>query len=173
MTCQLSYALSSAKKNWKLAFLRANEIWSNSGFFDFWEVLKSKIQKNSNFQALLEKKLKVVWKNFPAPKMCQIVQKIHFFGLEVVKTTFRWIFWQKSKIQKTHLKNFKFRFFSRAYLQALEKNFFKNFENSISQLSYALSSTKKYLKLAFLSQKEVHVIMAQICKFWGKKNHLL
>ena len=60
--------------------------------------------------------------------MRQIVQKIHFFALEVVKTTSRWIFWRKKKFQKTQVKNFKFRFFSSSNLQALEKIFFLKFE---------------------------------------------
>ena len=53
-------------------------------------------------------------------------------------------------------------FFSRAGLQALEKKFFfSKFENTLSQLSNALSSAKKSLKLAnlgsnaFCSQKQL------------------
>ena len=58
--------------------------------------------KKSNFedfQALLEKKLKVLWKNFSVQKMLKIVQKSHFLYLEVGKTTSEWIFWRKSKNQ--------------------------------------------------------------------------
>ena len=67
----------------------------------FW-IFFSKIEKyakNSNFQALLEKKLKVLWKKFLGQKMLKIIQKSHFLYLEVGKTTSGWIFWRKSKNQ--------------------------------------------------------------------------
>ena len=65
-----------------------------------WKSSKSHFFKKSNcedFQALLEKKLKVLWKTFPGQEMLRIIQKIHFLYLEVGKTTSRWIFCRKSK----------------------------------------------------------------------------
>ena len=51
---------------------------------------KADFFKKSNledFQALLEKKLKVLWKQFPGQEMLKIIQKSHFSYLEVGKTT--------------------------------------------------------------------------------------
>ena len=56
--------------------------------------------------------------------MLKIIQKSHFVYLQVGKKTSRLIFWKKSKNQNfTFLKNFSI-YFSRAPVQALEKNFF-------------------------------------------------
>ena len=77
-----------------------------------------------DFQDLLEKKLKVLWKKFPGQKMLKIIQKSHFLYLEVGKTTSGWIFWRKSKNQNFAFLKKKFKYFSRTPVQALEKTFF-------------------------------------------------
>ena len=157
-----------------MAILEAIENWLYSWFFNFWELQMCKIMKNPNFQALLEKKLKVVWKKFPGLKLRQIVQKIHFLALEVVKTTFRWIFWRKSKNQKIHIFHLREIIFSRFRIaSAWKKFFFQKIESSISQLSYALSSVKKYWKLAFLRQKQICADWVHYAQIWEKKNCLL
>ena len=56
--------------------------------------------KNSNVQGLPQQKLKVVGKNFPGQKMRKIAKKIHFFALEVKKTTSRCFLGQKSIFPK-------------------------------------------------------------------------
>ena len=84
--------------------------------------------------------------------MRKIAQKIHFLALEVDKTTSRCFFGQKSIFPKNDIFYFWIINFSRKILQALEKNFFRqNLKSSTSQLSYALSTVKKYLKLALLT----------------------
>ena len=152
------YGLSSFQRRFKcqkiLKIDQSRLIW-NLIIFVIFQIFFSKFQKfaqNSNFQAFLEQKLKVVWKNLPAQKMCRIIQKIHFFALEVVKTTSRCFFlakidcWKKSIFLFVgHL------FFKLCFASAWKNCFFQNLKNSISQLSYALSSVKKYLKLTLLS----------------------
>ena len=78
---------------------------------------KTDFFKKSNFedfQALLEKKLKVLWKKFPGQEMLKIIKKIHFLYLEV----------GKSKNQNFAFLKKKFKYFSRTPVQALGKNFF-------------------------------------------------
>jgi len=77
--------------------------------------------------------------------MRKIIQKNDFFGLEVVKTTSWWIFWRKSKNQNFRFFEKFFQVFSKIYVtSAWKKNFFQKIESLTSQLSYALSSAKKY-----------------------------
>ena len=84
--------------------------------------------------------------------MRKITQKNHFLALKVEKTTSRRFFGQKSVFPKNDVFYFWIINFSRKILQALEKTFFsQNLKSSISQLSYALSTVKKYLKLALLT----------------------
>ena len=48
--------------------------------------------------------------------------------------------------------------------------FFSKFESRITQLSYALSSVKKYIQLAFLSEKEDFAKSDTLfCKIWERK----
>ena len=88
--------------------------------------------------------------------MRKIIQKIDFFALEVVKTTSWWIFWRKSKNQKSRFFENFFQDFSKIHVTSAWKNFFFSFlENIMSQISYALWFIKKYLKLATVCSKEV------------------
>ena len=109
----------------------------------------------SIFQALLQQKLKVVWKKF--------------LGLKEFKSvwTFEWNHFHAKKIIFDHFRatnvflNFchfwaKFRIiFQAKILQALEFFFFfSEFENRTSQLLPVFSLVKKYLKLAAVRPKE-------------------
>jgi len=61
-------------------------------------------------------------------------------------------------------------FFNKIFSSASKNIFFQNFENSISELSYALSkSVKKYLKLAILSTFKVMEIWARLPLFGQRK----
>ena len=51
-------------------------------------------------------------------------QKIHFFYFEVEKTTSNCLKWTIDDHRQNLQFKFKFRYFSRAEVQALEKNFF-------------------------------------------------
>ena len=83
-----------------------------------------------DFQTLLEKKLKVLWKTFPGQEMLKIIQKIHFLYLEVGKTTSRWVF--LAKIEKS-----KFCIF-----EIVLKIFFKNARASAWIKIYKIDSSK-------------------------------
>ena len=78
-----------------------------------------------DFQALLEKKLKVLWKKFPWQKMLKIIQKIHFLYLEVGKTTSRWIFWKNRKIKILHFWKENLNIFQERMCKRLKIFFFK------------------------------------------------
>ena len=57
--------------------------------FPFFHFSSQKVEKMENhiFQALLQQKVKVVWKKFPGQKALQLSEKFIFFALEVAKTT--------------------------------------------------------------------------------------
>jgi len=77
--------------------------------------------------------------------MRKIIQKIDFWGVEVVKTTSRWFFWPKSIFQNFRFFENFFQTFSKIYVtSAWKKIFFQKIKSRDSQLSYALSSAKKY-----------------------------
>ena len=112
------------------------------------EVQISKFIKMSIFQALLQQKLKVVWKKFPGLKEFKIV------------STFEWHHFHAKTIIFDHFKaknvflNFchfwaKFRiiFSSKDFASAWKFCFFSEFENRTSQLLPVFFFVKKYLKL--------------------------
>ena len=115
---------------------------------------------------LLQPKLLVLWKNFPAQQSFKIVRKIHFLALEVTQTTSRWFFGKKSK--KKFLDFLKFFncgmvFFSSTHFASAWKSiFFSFFESTIPKLSPAFSRTKKSLKQIILERNEY-------LWFWAKK----
>ena len=88
-----------------------------------------------NFQALLEKKLKVLWKKFPGEEMLKIIQTIHFLYSELRKTTSIWIFWRKSKNQNFALLKKTIKYFSRTPVQALKK-YFVFFKSKVEVVSF-------------------------------------
>ena len=98
----------------KIAIFQKKQIFSKNPILRIFE----------DFQALLEKKLKVLWKTFSQQKMLKIIQKSHFLYLEVGKTTSGWIFWQKSKNQNFSFLKKKIKYFSRTPVQALDFFFF-------------------------------------------------
>jgi len=98
---RLSDALSSGKKYWKLILQNSFQICSSSSFFVILRVKKWKFAKNANFQALLQQKLKVVWKKYPGPKSCKIAQTFEwnqFYAKKIIFGHFRAknVFWKKS-----------------------------------------------------------------------------
>ena len=126
MGLQLSFASSSIKKYQKLAVLRAFQ------FYHYWAIFTlvfwffENFGQNRYFQALLQKKLKLLLKKLPRLKMCKMFRKIYFFSLEVAKTTSRCYFEGKSTIKKNRFFYLWEIYFSSQGQQALEKYFFQN-----------------------------------------------
>ena len=78
------YGLSAFQRRFKcqkiLKIDQSKLIW-NFKIFVIFQIFFSKFQnfaKNSNFQAFLEQKLKVIWKTIPEQKMRRIIKKINF-----------------------------------------------------------------------------------------------
>ena len=80
-----------------------------------------------DFQAFLEKKLKVLLKKICGKRNAQNYPNNSFLYLEVDKTTSRWIFWRKSKNKNFAFLKKKFKYFSRMPVQAQLEIFFVEF----------------------------------------------
>ena len=119
------------------------------------EVQISKFIKISIFQALLQQKLKVVWKKFPGLKEFKIVWTFewnHFHAKQIIFDHFKaknvflnfCHFWAKFRII----------FSSKDFASAWNFFSFSEFANRTSQLLPGFSLVKKYLKLAAVRPKE-------------------
>ena len=143
----------------KIAFFQKKQIFSKNPILRIFE----------DFQALLEKKLKVLWKKFPGQKMLKIIQKSHFLYLEVGKTTSRWIFWRKLKNQNfAFLKKISI-FFSRTPVQALGIFFVFQFVTYRSSAFASFFSRLKIFKIGSSKSKRSRCIYGPKMHFMGNK----